>query len=190
LPDYDYSSLGYYFVTLCVKNKECVFGEIIKGEMALNEWGNITRDEWLKTSIMRPNVKLDEYIIMPNHFHAIFHIVPRRGVLNTPQTENSPQTVPQSGRIQSARGRIQYAPTDALRCQSPSQTVGAIIRGFKSAVTSRVRGLSQNPFAIIWQRNYYEHVIRDEAELNRTRQYILDNPTSWDLDEENPHHIV
>jgi len=95
---------------------------------------------------------------MPNHFHAILFII-RRGVL-------------------------QYAPTNKFR--SPSQTIGSIVRGFKSAVTKRTNKLRNSPSTPVWQRNYYEHVVRNENELNQIREYIQNNPLKWELDRENP----
>jgi REP element-mobilizing transposase RayT len=161
IKDYDYSQPGAYFVTICTRNRECMFGEIIDGEMVLNRFGIIVNEEWLRTAILRvwETVEIDTYIIMPNHVHGIVVINHGRGVL-------------------------QYAPTGMLR--SPSQTIGAIIRGFKSASTKRINLSRNTPGNPVWQRNYYEHVIRDEDDLNRIRQYIFENPAHWAEDEENP----
>ncbi len=121
----------------------------------------VVEEEWLRTAEIRPNVELDAFVIMPNHVHGIVMI------------------------IDHGRGVLQYAPTPP-RFVSPSQTVGAIIRGFKSATAkriNRVRGTSRRP---VWQRNYYEHIIRNDKGLNRIRQYIVDNPRQWHLDCYNP----
>ena len=113
--------------------------------------------------MIRPNVKLDEFVVMPNHFHSLVSISdPRRVVLHTPSE----------------------------KFRSPSQTLGSIVRGFKAATTKRInelRGLSND---VVWQRNYYEHVVRDESELERIRQYIADNPLQWRFDRENPEKRV
>ena len=163
LKHYNYSDPGMYFVTICVHNRECLFGDIVDGEMRLNEFGQIVCDEWLKTSDIRPNVELDYFIVMPNHFHGIVRIMSDR------------------------RGVLQYAPTSEKRAfHSPSQTIGAIVRGFKSATTKYINQLRGAPGVPVWQRNYYEHVIRNENELFETRKYIQDNPLKWDLDPENP----
>jgi len=158
LKAYDYSKPGAYFVTICSYKRECVFGNWINGEMLINEFGQIIENEWLKTAQIRDNIRLDEYVVMPNHFHGILFIA--------------------------CRGVLQYAPTKEFR--SPSQTIGSIIRGFKSTVTKQIKQLRNTPGATIWQRNYYERIIRNEKELNRIREYILNNPLKWQLDRENP----
>jgi REP element-mobilizing transposase RayT len=161
LKHYDYSQDGAYFVTICRQGRKCLFGEIENGHMQLNECGRIVESEWLKTPALRFSVKLDEYIVMPNHFHAILNIV------------------------NGGRGVLQYAPT-SQPFHSPSQTIGAIVRGFKSAVTKQINVLRNTPGIAVWQRNYYERVIRNENELFETRKYIQENPLKWDSDPENP----
>jgi len=159
LRDYDYSQQGAYFVTVCAWNRECLFGDVVQGEMRSNEYGRIVENEWRRTSTVRSNVETDDFIEMPNHFHCILVINERRGVL-------------------------QYAPTNELR--SPSQTIGAIVRGFKSAVTKSFNTIRATPGIPVWQRNYYEHIIRDENDLARIRQYVADNPMTWADDKNNP----
>ena len=109
---------------------------------------------------------------MPNHLHGII-IIERRGELHSSQM-NSKQ--------KNNDGRIQYAPTNN-KLKSPSQTVGAIVRGFKSSVTKRIREFNQKEDEKVWQRNYYEHIIRNEKDLYRIRNYIQNNPLKWELDE-------
>lgn len=144
--------------------------------MQLNDFGNIARAEWLRTSEIRDNVVLDEFVIMPNHMHAIFMIKPmgagRVGAYrNTPPHRNTP---PQCDTPQ--------PPT----FKSPSNTVGAIVRGFKSAVTKQINMMRNLPGVPVWQRNYYEHIIRDEESLHRVREYIMLNPQKWEDDRNNP----
>jgi len=127
--------------------------------MQLNEFGRIIESEWLKTPQIREKVQLDEYMVMPNHFHGVIVL-----------TDNS-------------RGVLQYAPTNKFR--SPSQTIGSIIRGFKFAVSRQIKRLDYPLIASLWQRNYYEHIIRNENELNRIREYIQNNPLRWQYDREN-----
>ena len=160
LKGYDYSSPNVYFITICSFDRKNLFGHIFNGVMRLNENGNIVRNEWLRTTIARDNVKLDKFVIMPNHIHGIVII---------------------NGK--SSRGVLQYAPTNRLR--SPSQTIGAIIRGFKSTTTKQINILRKTPKKPIWQRNYYEHIIRNEKDLNEICEYIINNPQKWDLDKEN-----
>lgn len=162
LKDYDYARGGAYFVTVCTYNHQCLFGEIINGEMQLKNFGQIVSGEWLRTPQLRPNIVLDVFIVMPNHLHAIL-IIEGRGVLP-------------------------YAPAPT-NFRSPSQTVGAIVRGFKSAVTKQVNEMRNTPGLEVWQRNYYEHIIRNENERNLIRQYIVYNPQKWEFDRENPANV-
>jgi putative transposase len=159
LPDFDYGQVGAYFVTLGVQDRKSLFGDVVNDAMRLNELGGIVADEWRRTATMRLNVALDEFVVMPNHFHALLAIESsRRGVLNTP-----------SGKF-----------------HSPSQTIGAIVRGFKAATTKKINECRGRVGEVLWQRNFYEHVVRDEAELSRIREYIVNNPAQWALDRENP----
>jgi REP element-mobilizing transposase RayT len=132
-----------------------VFGKVNNGKLVLSKLGVVAKEEWLKTKEIRPNIELDYYIIMPNHIHGII-IIESRGVMH-------------------------YAPTKKF--SSPSQTLGAVVRGFKSAVTKRVNQMNGTIGKKIWQRNYYEHIIRNEQDLYRIRKYIHLNPLKWELDE-------
>lgn len=144
LKEYDYSQPGAYFVTICTHRRQCLFGDVINGEMRLNEYGKIVKNEWLKTVELRANVLLNQYIIMPNHLHGIV-------IIND-----------------NGRGVLQCAPTQSFR--SPTQTIGAIVRGFKSSTTKYINQIRNTLGTSIWQRNYYEHVIRNEKELNRIKK--------------------
>jgi len=159
LKGYDYSSDGAYFVTLCTHNRECIFGHIIDGEMHLNEYGDIIKMVWHGLTYHYKYVELDEFIIMPNHIHGIII-------------------------LQDAVGAgLKPAPTIKRR------GLTEIVRGFK---TFSARGINQcrnTPGIHVWQRNYHEHVIRDEADLCRVREYINNNPFQWDMDSENPENI-
>ena len=167
-PDWDYSHPGGYFITICIKNKQCVLGKIVDGKMQLSPIGIIVQREWLKTGIIRPNIRLDEYIIMPNHLHGIVFIhydgfepntveTPRRGV-STNNIHHNPQWKPNS--------------------------VGSIICQFKSICTKQIRQSIDLSFA--WQSRFYDHIIRNDDEYNRIRQYIVGNPAKWQYDRENP----
>ena len=159
LAHYDYSQNGAYFMTLCVHARLSIFGQIVDGAMQLNECGSLVASEWCRTSAIRPQVALDEFVVMPNHFHAIITIEDSR------------------------RGVLPYAHP---KFQSPSQSLGSIVRGFKSATTMLINSMRNSSGARVWQRNYYEHVIRNESELTRIREYIVNNPHQWSLDRENP----
>jgi len=171
LKGYDYSQPGAYFITLCTHNRECLFGNIVDGEMVLNEYGILVKNEWLRTSEIRPNVIVDEFIIMPNHLHGIF-------IIND------------DGCGATCRGVSPYAPKPAPYIntpntnifKSPSKTIGAIIRGFKSITTKQINQLRNTHNKSVWQRNYYEHIVRNESSLNKIRKYITNNPMKWEMD--------
>jgi len=165
LRGHDYSQSGFYFITVCTAQRECLFGNIVDGEMVLNEYGQMVRDEWAKTASIRREITLDEYVIMPNHFHGILVIADGRGdrpVART-KTNSVAGTKPQSGPM--------------------PRSIGAFVAGFKSAVTQRINTKRQTPRQPVWQRNYYEHIIRNDAELNNIREYIRNNPAQWELDD-------
>ena len=166
LKGYDYSQAGAYFITLCTQNREHLFGEIIAGEIKLNPFGQIAYEEWLKTPQLRPQVALDVFVIMPNHMHGILLITPATstGVSHTP-LYTSP---------------ISDKDVCDMPLRSPSNTIGAIVRGYKSAVTKQINML--RPGCSIWQRNYYEHIIRNEQAYHNISEYIINNPLKWEAD--------
>ena len=172
LRDYDYDQLGAYFVTICTRERVPLFGDVVDGEIQLSAYGQIVNEEWAYTELIRARVILDAYVIMPNHVHDVVVIA----------------DVPHA-----TEGVWPYAPTDHPRghpLRSPSLTIGAIVRGFKGAATTRINTARGTPRTPVWQRNYYEHVIRDDANLERIRSYITANPGRWAEDEENPARIV
>ncbi len=178
LPDFDYTQAGAYYITVCTYNRGCIFGEILRGEMFLNDMGRIVVDEWEQTMNKRANVELDEFIMMPNHLHGIV-------IITQPFQQRDDIGVGiRRGVLQYAPTTPKYAPNPPNKLQSPSQTIGAIVRGFKSATTKRINELRQSPRQPVWQRNYYEHVVRNEADLDRIRTYILNNPANWKEDSE------
>lgn len=148
LQHYDYGSEGLYFVTICCRNKAHLFGKIINGDMMLNGIGEIARQEWCNTPRIRQNIRLHDFVVMPNHVHAVIEITENlgRGVWHTP----SPHTT----------------------LRSPSHTLGAVVRGYKSAV-SKQAGFP------VWQRNYHEHIIRSETSYAAIAEYVRTNPQRW-----------
>lgn len=176
LKNYDYSQPGYYFITICTQDRIHRFGKIIDEKMQLNAAGEIVADEWEKTPIMRKNIQLDEWIIMPNHFHAIITVGARctRPPNNT-RPPNKTRPLTENGRT--VNGRMQSAPTDSLG------VLGDIVRGFKSSVTKRIRQLPNMNDTRLWQRNYWELILRNENELNHIRNYIRHNPQKWETDQ-------
>jgi REP element-mobilizing transposase RayT len=180
LKGYDYSRNGAYFVTICSWNRECLFGEISgiktsEPEIILNEYGKIVHDEWNRTVLIRKEIEIGEFIVMPNHFHGIVLIQGRGDRL----------VAPMSTIADCIQGRPPVAPTEDRPGPKP-KSISSFLAGFKSIVTKRINELRQTPGAPVWQRNYYEHIIRNETELNRISQYIISNPANWYNDENNP----
>ena len=167
LKGYDYSRAGAYFVTISARNRQCLFGKIQDGEIVLNAFGEVVREEWLKTAILRSAVTLDTFVVMPNHFHGIIAITT-------------------SGEAAVGRGTARRAPTTERYGRPVSGSIPTIIRSFKSAVTRRINEMRKTPGARVWQRSYYEHVLRNDDELDRVRRYVADNPLKWEMDQENP----
>lgn len=164
LKGYDYGQPGAYFITLCTHERAHLFGQVVGGEMVLNEYGEIARACWLTIPDHFPHAELDEFVILPNHVHGIIWIV------------------------DDAVGAKDFSPLPPLPPLPPrgtSKTIGSIVRGFKIGVTKWMR--QHTDVYTIWQRNYYEHIIRDETALNTIRCYIIENPMRWHLDQHNPH---
>ena len=158
LRGFDYSVGALYFVTLCTRNKECIFGHVHNEQMYLNELGRCVEHEWRRTCELRgDDVQLHSVIVMPNHLHAIVELHPGEGDHLVPYW---------------MKPEIQFRDDLPIQRTSVSRSLGAIIRGFKGA-TSRLAGRS------IWQRNYYEHIIRHNKEMEEITKYIQNNPIRW-----------
>jgi len=178
LPGYDYRSPGAYFVTICVQGGECRLGEVVDGEMRLNEWGEIASDYWLRIPDHFDHVQLDAWVVMPNHMHGIVLIVGRGEV--SPETTSLADD-PKPGE---ADPQDKESGMDASPLQPGS--LGAIIGNYKSVSTRRINRVRGAPGTRFWQRNYWEHIIRDERSLNRIREYIQNNPARWAEDQLHP----
>ena len=170
LKNYDYSKNGYYFITICSKNRECLFGEIRRGTIfcALNQGGRIVDQCWKEIVIHYENVIIDEFIIMPNHINGII-------IIN-------------NDRFQDILGVQNIEPLRRNQFQHiiPG-SIGSIIRGFKIGVTKWFR--NNTDIHQIWQKGFYEHIIRNDDELNNIRKYIQDNPHKWEEEKNNPENI-
>ncbi len=161
LPDYDYAQPGAYFITICTSRRRCLFGEIVDSEMRLNAIGRIVEEEWHRSGEIRREIILDAFVVMPNHIHGIINI----GYVTTVgATGGSPLDGPGPGR----------------------RSLGSFVAGFKAATTMRINAFRRTPRQPVWQRNYYEHIIREERDLDPIRDYILSNPANWSNDRENP----
>ena len=175
LKEYDYSHPGAYFVTICTRDRECLLGQIENADVVLSEAGKIAQSVWTRLPSRFPSVTLDEYVIMPNHIHGIILV-----------------------------GAQFIAPDSRGGMENRVYTLGDIVRTYKATVTRIVRlrnnsatdrdsmkagVMNHAPTGTTqfgWQRNYYEHVIRNEDDLADVREYIVGNPALWDKDENNP----
>ena len=172
LKGYDYSSNGLFFITICTNNLMNLFGIIENGEMLLNDAGKFTLKCWREIPKHFPNISLHKEIVMPNHIHGVIEIIDV--IRSKPKEELS---------------MIEKNEKDfTWKLTSPSQTVGAVIRGFKVGVVKWFRRNMKEEFPIgqpVWQRNYYEHIIRNDKSYQNIVNYILNNPLKWDKDEFN-----
>lgn len=174
-PGYDYSQPGHYFITICTKERECIFGEIKNGIIGLSDIGIIVQNEWLNTSKLRQNIILDEFIIMPNHIHGIIEITHAVGDSNVGIDCN--QSLPDNTIFQ--RQPHPFGPQ--------SNNLFAIIRGFKGSTTKQINTMTGNTEGgSIWQSRFYDVIIDTDDELNIIRNYIKNNPNNWNTDRNNP----
>jgi len=175
LKGYDYSQNGAYYVTIVAWQRECLFGKIVNKEMMLSKFGLVAKQQWEKLPKRFPNIELGAYIIMPNHMHGIIFITDDRGTaenLNVLDGESS-----------------RRAPTQE-RFQKPVKgSIPTIIRSYKSSVSYRINLIRGSDGVPVWQRNYYEHVIRNDRDLQNKTDYINANPLLWAEDEENPNNL-
>jgi putative transposase len=165
LRDYDYSKSGYYFITICTKNREEWFGKREGGEMCLNKFGEIATNFWAEVTAHFKHVGIDEFSVMPNHVHGIL-IIEENMVGNA--------------YMRSHKGNaFMHSLQDKTK-----MLLSKIIQQYKASVTRKINSL-QNEFGFEWQKSFYDHVIRNEKSLDNLRQYIMDNPLKWELDIEN-----
>ena len=173
LKGYDYTTPGAYFVTIVTHHRECLFGEIENGEMRLSRAGEIAARCWEAISAHFASVGLDLFVVMPNHLHGIIIMGAGRG-------EASANTMPEMPT------RLTADASPLRRDGTQPGSLPAIIQNFKSVSTRCLNALCATPGVHVWQRDYYEHIVRDEAGLTRLRGYIQNNPSGWALDELHP----
>jgi REP element-mobilizing transposase RayT len=178
LKNYDYADEGAYFVTVCTHQKQCIFGYIEDDEMNLSAEGEIVAEEWEQTAVLRDNVELDAFVVMPNHIHGIILI---RENLNNKIDASVGDTLIDDTNINPVGAQraapLQTSPGGITPNNVTPNSLGAIVRGFKSAVTRHL--LNNTPGAKVWQGNYWEHIIRNEERLNTIRGYCATNPQRW-----------
>ncbi|MBW2050451.1 MAG: transposase [Deltaproteobacteria bacterium] len=179
LRNFDYSALGAYFVTICTQDRACLFGDIHDGQMVLNDAGRIVRDVWNELPEHYGHVSLDMFVVMPNHIHGILILHDDRGVVVGAGFKPA-RTEP--ARTEPARTNPARTATTAIKRHGLPE----IIRALKTFSSRRINETHNTPGRKLWQRNYYEHIIRNDESLNRIRQYIMTNPEKWGQDRENP----
>jgi REP element-mobilizing transposase RayT len=234
LKRYDYTQRGAYFVTICTHQRNCLFGEIVDGEIKLNTNGEIARGSWLSIPRDFKNVELDEFVIMPNHLHGIIIIesseVAGEALANQDFSQSFSEVVGEALANQDFSQSFSEVAGEALanqdfsqlfsevvgealanqdfskqqnlssQCFAPTvhtgetvkingtkpQSLAAITQNYKSVSTRQINRMNKAKGNVIWQRNYYEHIIRNEEALNNILEYVVNNPINWVKDQENP----
>ncbi len=166
LQGYDYSQSGAYFVTICTHGQECILGEVIHDCVQMSLYGEMVWQTWRGLPQRFERVELDQFVVMPNHVHGIIVITPVVGAIHV--------------------GAIHELPLQS-QTQRRRMLLPKVVGYFKMNASKAINELRGTPGIPVWQRNYYEHVVRNESELRAIQQYILDNPLNWQLDAENPH---
>ncbi len=166
---YDYATAGIYFVTVCTHGKRCVLGRVTNDRVVLSRIGAIVDECWRAIPEHFAGVELHEFVVMPNHLH---------GLIILPEAPRAQHAVP-------LRNKDVLAPERSFGAMRPGE-LSAIVRSFKSACTKRVNRLRRTSGRTLWQRGYYEHVVRDADDLEQLQRYIIENPLSWVLNRENP----
>jgi putative transposase len=186
LPGYDYTQGGAYFITVVSQDRTCLFGEVVDGVMCSNDAGRMVQTVWNELPAFYPGVDIDRFAVMPNHIHGIVVLVDRRA---------DDDSVGHPGESYAGDSSIDYGHQrnmeQALGSTSIRLSLADVVQRFKMMTTKRyadgVRGSRWPAYrGRLWQRNYYEHVIRDESSLTRVRRYVDENPLRWEYDGENP----
>jgi putative transposase len=175
LKGYDYSMAGAYFVTICTQDRACLFGDVTAGGMRLNDAGQTVATLWEAIATRFSGVEIDQFVVMPNHLHGIL-------------------VLPDAREATTKEATTRVAPTVGAPLVGAPARLGDVVGAFKSLATvSYITGVKTHGWpgfrGRLWQRNYYEHIIRDEPALNRVRRYIDENPARWEFDDENPQKI-
>ncbi|BAY76754.1 hypothetical protein NIES25_32110 [Nostoc linckia NIES-25] len=171
LKGYDYTQPGAYFITICTKARQCLFGNVVKGKMQLNCLGHIAFNCWQTIPDHFPHVELDSFVVMPNHLHGILIIT------------NKPVGAQQCCALN------QHLDCNTEKFGKPvNDSISTVIRSYKGVVSKRINIIWQTKGQSIWQRNFYEHIGREEKSVDNIREYILNNPQRWADDPENPRH--
>ncbi|HEX3723949.1 MAG TPA: transposase [Nitrolancea sp.] len=199
LREYDYAQDSAYFVTICLQDRSNILGDVVDGVMRANNAGQVVNTVWTELPVFYPGVDIDEFILMPNHIHGIVLLVGaatggRPGLPATQGIEENDDEQLGISETESITNNVRTLEPGRPRGAAPTEvglSLGDVVHRFKTMTTKRyadgVRQSGWTPFpGRLWQRDYYEHVIRDEASLNRIRRYIEENPVMWADDAENP----
>ena len=185
--DYKYSSQGYYFVTICTKDRLCYFGKTKDGKMILNKYGEIAGECWLEIPEHFSNIRIDEFVVMPNHFHGIIiiddFVVGYRHACSLQNTNVNRSACSQQNGNDNRRANYLQNVNENENENRQHQKLPVVIGSFKSAVSKLIHRKYDNNFQ--WQKSYYDHIIRNESSLNKIKEYIRKNPQSWDTDKNN-----
>lgn len=172
IPHYDYSQDGYYFVTINTDKGKYLFGSVVNKQIELSNLGKIINENWKKIPNYYPNIKLDIFQVMPNHIHGII-------IINSVGAGLAP--APSADKLSAVGATARVAPTNRTFCE--------MIGSFKSrCVVEWLNYIKNNRLNLVgkfWQRNYWEHVIRNERELSGIQNYIVNNPPRWEFDKNN-----
>jgi putative transposase len=155
LADFDYTAVGAFFVTICTDRQICLFGQVVEDEVRLSSFGQVANREWLRLASRFPGLMLDAFVVMPNHLHAILILW---------------------------RDRKDIGPQKEAFGHPVTGSIPTIVRAYKSSVALRINRQRGTPGAPVWQRNYWEHVIRETEDWSRIREYVLANPRRWNED--------
>jgi putative transposase len=195
LESYDYAMAGAYFVTVCTQDRACLFGDVVADAMCLNEAGEMVAALWDDIASRFSGVEVDQFVVMPNHLHGILILPDADATANAATTKGATtrgattrvaptMDGPVGAPLVGARDGIARVPVAPIR-------LGDVVGAFKSMTTvGYIDGVKASGWPgfrrRLWQRNYYEHIIRDETALSRVRRYIDDNPARWEFDDDNP----
>jgi REP element-mobilizing transposase RayT len=187
LRNYDYTSNGAYFITICAQTREDFFGTMLEDQMQLNDFGKIVLEEWERSAQIRTEMIFDEFIVMPDHVHAIV-------MIQKPETPRVTFTENQGPVGAHSHAPLRHAPlhrtghesertiqSEKRTLERKPRSLGSFVGGFKSAITTGINEQRCTPRVPVWQRNYYDHIIRKDHDLERVRSYIQTNPVRWFL---------
>jgi REP-associated tyrosine transposase len=199
LSGYDYAQAGAYFITIVTWQRGCLFGEIREEDVSLNPYGELAENEWRRLEERFRQVRVDEFVVMPNHVHGILEIADVGAgqeeafmsgkVSFAPPLRETKNEIRRAGQQDDLETGLDFfAPPLRDTSILKSGSLGAIVGAYKATTARLINGLRGIRGAPVWQRNYYEHIIRDEGEWEAIRAYIRNNPFEWEMDLENPNN--